>query len=120
MANLSNVILVDMNKDIAEVMQTLAKLLKEGKNVAIYPEGLRTRDGKLNKFKKSFAIIAKELNVDIQPYVIKGAYEAFPIGKKLPKMSNISLEFLDRIEVTNLTYDEIVEKAYNVIKDKLD
>ncbi|WP_314347389.1 AMP-binding protein [Fusobacterium massiliense] len=120
MANLSNVILVDMNKDIAEVMQTLAKLLKEGKNVAIYPEGLRTRDGKLNKFKKSFAIIAKELNVDIQPYVIKGAYEAFPIGKKLPKMSNISLEFLDRIEVTNLTYDEIVEKSYNVIKDKLD
>ena len=120
MADSSNVVLVDMNKDIAEVMQILAKLLKKNKNVAIYPEGTRTRDGKMNKFKKSFAIIAKELNVDIQPYVIDGAYELFPAGKKLPKPGKITVEFLDKIEVENLTYDEIVNEAYTVIKNKIE
>jgi len=94
-ANSSNVVLVDINKDIAEVMQILAKVLKEKKNIAIYPEGFRTRDGKMNKFKKSFAILAKELNVDVQPYVISGAYELFPTGKKFPKPGKISIEFLD-------------------------
>ena len=120
MANSSNVVLVDMNKDIAEVMQILAKILKENKNVAIYPEGLRTRDGKMNKFKKSFAIIAKELNVDIQPYVIDGAYDLFPTGKKFPKPGKITVEFLDKIKVENLTYDEIVNEAYSVIKNKVE
>ena len=120
MADSSNVVLVDMNKDIAEVMQILAKLLKENKNIAIYPEGTRTRDGKMDKFKKSFAIIAKELNVDVQPYVIDGAYELFPAGKKLPKPGKITVEFLDKIEVENLTYDEIVNEAYTVIKNKIE
>ncbi|WP_029758451.1 AMP-binding protein [Fusobacterium nucleatum] len=119
LANSANVVLVDMNKDIAEVMQILAKLLKENKNVAIYPEGLRTRDGKMNKFKKSFAIIAKELNVNIQPYVISGAYELFPAGKKFPKPGKITVEFLDKIKVENLTYDEIIDKSYTVINEKL-
>ena len=120
MANSANVVLVDMNKDIAEVMQILAKLLKKNKNVAIYPEGTRTRDGKMNKFKKSFAIIAKELNVDIQPYVIDGAYDLFPTGKKFPKPGKITVEFLDKIKVENLTYDEIVNEAYSVIKNKVE
>ena len=118
-ANSSNVVLVDINKDIAEVMQILAKVLKENKNVAIYPEGLRTRDGKMNKFKKAFAILAKELNVDIQPYVISGAYELFPTGKKFPKPGKISVEFLDKIKVENLSYDEIVDKSYKAIEEKL-
>ena len=118
-ANSSNVVLVDINKDIAEVMQILAKVLKENKNVAIYPEGLRTRDGKMNKFKKSFAIIAKELNVDVQPYVINGAYELFPTGKKFPKPGKISIEFLDKIKVEDLNYDEIVNKSYKAIEEKL-
>ena len=120
MANSSNVVLVDMNKDIAEVMQILAKLLKENKNVAIYPEGLRTRDGKMNKFKKSFAILAKELNVDVQPYVIGGAYDLFPAGKKFPRPGKITVEFLDKIKVEKLTYDEIVNEAYSVIKNKVE
>ena len=120
MADSSNVVLVDMNKDIAEVMQILAKLLKENKNIAIYPEGTRTRDGKMDKFKKAFAILAKELNVDVQPYVISGAYELFPANKKFPRPGKITVEFLDKIKVENLTYDEIVNKTYTVIKNKVE
>ncbi|EGQ80172.1 long-chain-fatty-acid-CoA ligase [Fusobacterium animalis ATCC 51191] len=120
MADSSNVVLVDMNKDIAEVMQILAKLLKENKNIAIYPEGTRTRDGKIDKFKKAFAILAKELNVDVQPYVISGAYELFPANKKFPRPGKITVEFLDKMKVENLTYDEIVNKTYTVIKNKIE
>ena len=69
MANSSNVVLVDMNKDIAEVMQILAKLLKENKNVAIYPEGLRTRDGKMNKFCHNLSLSLFESRILFVNYV---------------------------------------------------
>lgn len=120
-ANISNIVLVDVNKDIAEVIQTMAKILKSGKNVTIFPEGLRTRDGKLNQFKKTFAILAKELNVDVQPFVIKGAYECWPTGQKFPKSSKVEIKFLDRIENTgSMTYEEIVDKSYNFVKNELE
>lgn len=119
LANCSNVILVDLNKDIAQVLQTLAKLLRENKNVLIFPEGVRTRDGRINEFKKSFAILAKELNVDVQPFVIKGAYDLFPTGKKIIKPGKISIEFLEKIQTENLSYEEIVAKTFEKIKEKL-
>lgn len=120
LGNMGNVILVDVNKDISEVMQTLAKVLKQKKNVLIFPEGLRTRDGKLNEFKKTFAILAKELNVELQPFVINGAYKAYPTGQKFPSMGKISIKFLDRINSADLSYEEIVEKSYNAIKTELE
>lgn len=120
LADNSNIVIVDVNKDIAEVIQTMAKILKSGKSVAIFPEGLRTRNGKLNQFKKTFAILAKELEVDVQPFVIDGAYNCFPIGAKFPKPSKISIKFLDRIENTGLmSYEKIVEKAYTLIRNEL-
>ena len=120
MANNSNIVLVDVNKDIAEVIQTMAKILKENKSVVIFPEGLRTRDGKLNEFKKTFAILAKELNTDVQPFVVKGAYDCYPPGQKFPKSSKIEIKFMDRIKNTaDFSYEEIVEKSYNIVKNEL-
>ena len=74
----------------------------------------------MDKFKKSFAILAKELNVDVQPYVISGAYELFPADKKFPRPGKITIEFLNKIKVDNLTYDQIVNETYSLIKNKVE
>lgn len=120
MADHSNIILVDINKNLGEMLQTAATILKRGKNLVIFPEGARTRDGQLLDFKKSFAILAKELNVDIVPFGIKGAYEAFPANKKIPKFSKVKIKFFSSISPTNKTYDEIVNESREVIKKWLE
>ena len=113
----SNVILVDINKNLGEVLQTLAMVLRSGKSVAIFPEGARTRDGKMLEFKKSFAILAKELNIPIVPFGIKGAFEAFPSNSKFPKSSNVEIRFFERIEPKDMSYEEIVEKTRDCISN---
>lgn len=65
----------------------------------------------LHEFKKTFAILAKDLNVPIYPFVLKGAYEAFPYNKKFPKRNNVSVQFLERIEPNNKTVEELVEET---------
>lgn len=107
----SNVILVDINKNLGEVLQTLAMVLRSGKSVVIFPEGARTRDGKMLEFKKAFAILAKELNIPVVPFGIKGAFEAFPSNSKFPKSSNVEIKFFERIEPKDMSYEEIVEKT---------
>ena len=113
----SNVILVDINKNLGEVLQTLAMVLRSGKSVAIFPEGARTRDGKMLEFKKSFAILAKELNIPIVPFGIKGAFEAFPSNSKFPKSSDVEIKFFERIEPKDMSYEEIVEKTRDCISN---
>lgn len=107
----SNVILVDINKNLGEVLQTMAKVLRDGKSVVIFPEGARTRDGKMLEFKKAFAILAKEMNIPVIPFGIRGAFEAFPANTKFPKASKIEIKFFNRISPEKMTYDEIVEKT---------
>lgn len=113
----SNVILVDINKNLGEVLQTLAMVLRSGKSVAIFPEGARTRDGKMLEFKKAFAILAKELNIPIVPFGIKGAFEAFPSNSKFPKSSDVEIRFFERIEPKDMSYEEIVEKIRDCISN---
>ena len=96
-----------------------AYALKNGKNVVIFPEGARTRNGKLLPFKKGFAILSKELNIPVVPVVIKGAFESLPINKSLPSPFKISVEFLNPVYPENKSYDEIVKIVYDEISKKL-
>jgi len=115
LAGRGNIILVDANRNLKNTLQAAAKVLKSGKKLLIFPEGARTRDGQLQEFKKTFAILAKELNVPIYPFVLKGAYEAFPYNKKFPKRNSISVQFLEKIEPQDKTVEELVEET----KDKI-
>ena len=115
LAGNGNIILVDTNRNLKNTLQAASKVLKSGKKLIIFPEGARTRDGQLQEFKKTFAILAQELNVPIYPFVLKGAYEAFPYNKKFPKRHDISVQFLEKIESKNKTVEELVEETKNNI-----
>lgn len=115
----SNIIFVDINKNLVNSLQMLSKALRNGKNIVIFPEGTRTRDGKINNFKKFFAILSKELNIPIVPFVLDGAYEAYPPSSKYPKGGNVKVKFLEKIYPADMSYEEITEKVYNTIKKEL-
>lgn len=115
----SNIIFVDINKNLINSLQMLSKALRNGKNIVIFPEGTRTRDGKINNFKKFFAILSKELNIPIVPFVLDGAYEAYPPSSKYPKGGDVKVKFLEKIYPSDMSYEEITEKVYNTIKKEL-
>lgn len=117
LADNGNIILIDVNKNLKGTLQAAFKVLKENKKLIIFPEGARTRDGELQEFKKTFAILAKELNVNIYPFVLKGAYEAMPYGTKFPRKKNLSVEFTEKIEVGSKTVEEIIEETKAKIEE---
>ena len=82
----------------------------------IFPEGARTKDGKVIQFKKIFAILSKELNINVQCVGIKGGFEAYSRYTKFPKPRKIKVKILDKITPEG-TYEDIVKKAETIIKD---
>ena len=84
MARRNNIILMDINKNVRESLQEMCAVLKKGKNVVIFPEGTRSGNNNLNKFKETFAILSKELNVPVVPVAITGSERAVYHNVRIP------------------------------------
>ena len=56
-------------------------VLRDGVNISIFPEGTRSRDGKLLPFKKGPFHLAMESGVDIIPVTIHGTEQMMPKGR---------------------------------------
>jgi len=75
---------VDMESKLFNALQLSAYVLRQGKVLCVFPEGSRSRDGKIKEFKKGVGIIAKELNVPLVPVAITGTFEMMRPGQLFP------------------------------------
>jgi 1-acyl-sn-glycerol-3-phosphate acyltransferase len=76
---------VDRNDKASREKAAIAAIgfLKKGYNLFMYPEGKRSRDGKLQMFKRGVGRIYLETGVPILPVAMFGTYEMMPPGGKL-------------------------------------
>jgi len=111
------------NSSMRKMMVDVDKTLKSGNSVMIFPEGTRSRNGKLQPFKTGAFHIAQQARVPILPIVISGTFEAVRKGGFLvSKNYNIQAKVLDPIPYetfANLDSKEIAEKVNSIIAQHL-
>ena len=93
LVKIGRIIPLDFSSHLLESLRSSYYVLKNGKSLCLFPEGLRTLDGNIGEFKKGFGILVKEANVKIVPAVIDGAYESWPRTSKFPKRHPIKVRF---------------------------
>jgi 1-acyl-sn-glycerol-3-phosphate acyltransferase len=64
---------------------TARQLVEEGWNLVVFPEGTRSRDGWVQRFRHGAARLAVELELPIVPIAIRGSYSAMPRGAGWPR-----------------------------------
>ncbi len=119
MAKRNNVILME-KRNLKNSILKLSEVLKQGKNVIIFPEGSRSFDGDMVPFKKTFAILSKELNVPVVPVCIRGAYGVLPRGSRWIKSKKIEVEYLPPVMPKDGdTYESVSDKVRDSIQKVL-
>ncbi|MGL1891170.1 MAG: AMP-binding protein [Spirochaetaceae bacterium] len=116
-------IFVDRKNSTIPALKAGADILRQGKTLVIFPEGTRTKDGRLSEFKTGAVFLAKELKKSIIPMTINGAYKVFPTNTFFPKFftkHRVSLTILKRLNPENYLNSDIMNKAlFKAIKGGL-
>jgi 1-acyl-sn-glycerol-3-phosphate acyltransferase len=77
---------------MAGLKETLRRL-KRDEIVLIFPEGTRTRDGRVAPLKPGFSVLVKRSGVPLLPVAIEGAFQAWPRWQKFPHLGVIEVQF---------------------------
>lgn len=81
-------------------IERAARLMKEkGFSFLIFPEGTRSRDGQLQRFRRGGFFLALESGAPIVPISIKGTYEMMPKGSFFIKGGHIRVTFHPAVPV---------------------
>ena len=120
MAKRNNIIIMRDNEEIVDSIKRMASVLKKGRNVLIFPEGTRSRDGSLSEFKQTFTLLACEIGVPVVPVAIDGAFEAFPRNRKFPHpFKKITVTYLPPISPEGKTREELAAAVKEAIEEKI-
>ena len=104
-------------KSAKKAISTLVKTVESGRSVLVFPEGSRSNDGKLARFKKGGFHLATQSGAPVVPMYIDGVFEILPVGSwrlKWPKRP-VTVKFGDPLysknveELRQLTFDSITQ-----------
>ena len=76
-----NLIPVDPDANLVTAMQAGAAGLRLKKILVLFPEGERSIDGELKKFRKGAPILSAHLDAPIVPVALDGLYDLWPRGR---------------------------------------
>ena len=83
----------DFSKHFLDALRSCYYVLKHGKGLCFFPEGLRSTDGQIGEFKKGFGVLAKITGAMLVPVAIEGAHEAWSSTAKYPRLHPIRVRF---------------------------
>jgi 1-acyl-sn-glycerol-3-phosphate acyltransferase len=95
---------IPVNRDHARSAQeSLDKALAHLQNggvFGIYPEGTRSRDGRLYRFRAGAAWLALKAQCPVVPVALSGTAALMPVGARLPRVRKFTVQFGTPIDVT--------------------
>lgn len=107
-----------------KTLQAAADALQRQKiSMLIFPEGGRSHDGILQRFKEGGAYIAIRAGVPIVPLVMIGTREVLPLGAGIVLPGRVTLRVLPPIDTSRMTLKDrgaLTERLREMIRNELE
>ncbi len=102
---------------VRQAFRYMGRLADSGCNILLFPEGERSRDGRLLPFRAGLGFMVGELRIPVVPVHIAGLEKVYPPGKIWPQRGRVTVVFGKPIRFGNEAPEEIVEKSRKAVED---
>lgn len=109
-------------KSMKETIIKAKAQLGEGISITIFPEGARTLDGKMTRFKRGAFVIAKEMDLPVVPVTVNGAFDVLKIHRYLFNPGTLELIVHEPIPTQNIASEhipELMNKCQQIVHSEL-
>lgn len=84
---------VDPDQDLGAALRLATRVLAGGDVLVWFPEGRRSRDGALQKFRPGVGVLLERMSVPVLPVRIEGSFAAWPPHRRWPRFVPLSVTF---------------------------
>jgi 1-acyl-sn-glycerol-3-phosphate acyltransferase len=90
----------DNTQSAIDSLETALEVLGRGEAFGIYPEGSRSRDGRLYRGRTGVAHLALTAGVPVVPVGLVGTEKIQPVGAPYPKLAKVTVKFGKALDFT--------------------
>ncbi|MBL7069629.1 MAG: 1-acyl-sn-glycerol-3-phosphate acyltransferase [Candidatus Omnitrophica bacterium] len=101
------------------MMKKILHYLKEGKPIAIFPEGTRSEDGAIKEPLSGAGFIALKSQAPVIPCFVKGTEKALPRGAKAFKKSGVTVYVGSPIDPKDFKFEGKKKDSYRLFSKKI-
>ncbi len=98
-------------RDPKAALQPAVDAIADGKSVVMAPEGTRSKDGKLGKFKTGAFHLAQQAGVPLVPVVIHNALDALPNKSMIIRPAEVKVTVLEPVTTEGWTRKNIAPET---------
>jgi 1-acyl-sn-glycerol-3-phosphate acyltransferase len=107
-------LLVDRTRPGAGVVKKMARLVGEHHSLIVFPEGTRSIDGAVQRFKGGSFALAVEGGLPVVPITISGSRHVMTKGQLTVRPGHVSVTIHDPMETANVPREAVREMAERV------
>jgi 1-acyl-sn-glycerol-3-phosphate acyltransferase len=110
----------DHRESAIKSVRLAGQVMQHHINLTLFPEGTRSRDGRLLPFKKGPFHLAQDTGFPIVPVTILGTYEMMPKGNRIVRSGTATLVFHPPVDPKNFaSREELMHAVREVIASAL-
>jgi 1-acyl-sn-glycerol-3-phosphate acyltransferase len=107
-------LLVDRRNPGADIVKKMARLVREGSSLIVFPEGTRSVDGSVGRFKKGSFLVAINAGLPVVPVTIDGSRHVMKKGRLMVCPGEVTLTIHAPIATEGLTRERSRQLAEDV------
>jgi len=109
MKRFGNVPVPDVRRpsDLKRLWRLTKDAIDGGMSLIVFPEGKRTRDGRVGEFELGAFRLAQQLNIPLVPVSLVGSFKHHATGNWMFWPAEITVHLHDTIDLTNMSKEEV-------------